>query len=201
MHECTLPLSADDINKLFRYFDKVREREREEGERERPPLCFSRNPPPSDALSCGFDQDGNGSIGYEEFLNGLRGKMNARRRGMVLQAFARLDKDGSGVIEPDDIVDAYDASKHPDVISGKKTANDVYREFLDTFDVGGVHDGKVTKDEFENYYDNVSACIDDDDYFELMIRNAWHISGGEGWCANTANTRVLVTHADGTHHG
>ena len=30
-----------------------------------------------------------------------------------------------------------------------------------------------------------------------MIRNAWHISGGEGWCANTANKRVLVTHADG----
>ena len=142
-------------------------------------------------------QDGNGSIGYEEFLNGLRGHMNERRRGMVMQAFERLDKDGSGVIEPDDIVDAYDASKHPDVISGKKTANDVYREFLDTFDVGGVHDGKVTRDEFVNYYDNVSACIDDDDYFELMIRNAWHISGGEGWCANTANRRVLVTHADG----
>jgi len=31
-----------------------------------------------------------------------------------------------------------------------------------------------------------------------MIRNAWHISGGEGWCANTANKRVLVTQADGT---
>ena len=29
------------------------------------------------------------------------------------------------------------------------------------------------------------------------MRNAWHISGGEGWCANTANRRVLVTHADG----
>ena len=32
-----------------------------------------------------------------------------------------------------------------------------------------------------NYYNNVSASIDNDDYFELMIRNAWHISGGEGW--------------------
>ena len=39
--------------------------------------------------------------------------------------------------------------------------------------------------------------MDDDDYFELMIRNAWHISGGEGWCTNTTNRRVLVTHADG----
>ena len=39
--------------------------------------------------------------------------------------------------------------------------------------------------------------MDDDDYFELMIRNAWHISGGEGWSANTANKRVLVTGGDG----
>ena len=47
MHECTLPLSADDINKLFRYFDKVREREREEGERENGPLSvFLETLPP-----------------------------------------------------------------------------------------------------------------------------------------------------------
>ena len=30
-----------------------------------------------------------------------------------------------------------------------------------------------------------------------MIRNAWHISGGEGWCANSSCRRVLVTHNDG----
>ena len=30
-----------------------------------------------------------------------------------------------------------------------------------------------------------------------MIRNAWHISGGEGWCANSSNRRVLCTHTDG----
>ena len=44
--------------------------------------------------------------------------------------------------------------------------------------------------EFENYY----AA---DDYFELMIRNAWHISGGVGAAANSSNRRVLVTQADG----
>ena len=72
------------------------------------------------------------------------------------------------------------------------------REFLETFDVGGEVDGKVTEGEFINYYTNVGASIDGDDYFELMIRNAWHLSGGEGWCANTANRRVLVTRADGS---
>jgi DNA-directed RNA polymerase subunit N (RpoN/RPB10) len=71
-----------------------------------------------------------------------------------------------------------------------------YREFLDTFD-SGAKDGKVTADEWVDYYRNVSASIDDDDYFELMMRNAWHISGGEGWCANSSCRRVLATHADG----
>ena len=47
------------------------------------------------------------------------------------------------------------------------------------------------------YYRDLSTNIEDDDYFELMVRNAWHISGGEGWCANTSCLRVLVTHSDG----
>jgi len=126
--------------------------------------------------------------------------MSERRKRLVALAFNKLDKDGNGMIEPDDIIGTYDASRHPDVLSGKRSANDVLREFLDTFDVGGVKDGMVTKQEFENYYSNLGVSIDDDDYFELMIRNAWHISGGEGWSANTANRRVLVTRADGSQY-
>ena len=55
----------------------------------------------------------------------------------------------------------------------------------------------VTIEEFEEYYQNLSASIDDDVYFELMMRNAWHIEGGEGAAANTTNKRVLVTGRDG----
>jgi len=80
------------------------------------------------------------------------------------------------------------------VIARKRTEEEVLREFLDTFDSDG--DGKVSPKEFIKYYGNVSSSIDDDDYFELMIRNAWHISGGEGWCANSSCRRVLVRHAD-----
>ena len=145
-----------------------------------------------------FDKDGSGTINFDEFLNGCRDPMNQRRRDLVMLAFQQLDKDGSGIIDAGDIVDAYDTSKHPDVIAGKKSSQEVLGEFLDTFDVGGVHDGKVTTQEWMNYYENISASIDMDDYFELMIRNAWHISGGEGWCANTSCARVLVTHPDGS---
>ncbi len=55
----------------------------------------------------------------------------------------------------------------------------VLEEFLATFEVGGVKDGHVTQQEFINYCANLSAGIDNDDYFELMIRNAWHLAGGK----------------------
>jgi Ca2+-binding EF-hand superfamily protein len=40
---------------------------------------------------------------------------------LVKKAFQKLDKDGSGVVDIEDIKDVYNTSKHPDVISGKKT--------------------------------------------------------------------------------
>ena len=138
-----------------------------------------------------FDKDENGSINYEEFLSGIRGKLNERRLQMVLLAFDVLDKDKSGVIDLDDLTEMYDASNHPDVLAGKKKESAILREFLETFD-GSDKDGKVSPGEFIKYYTNISASTDEDDYFELMMRNAWHIPGGEGWCANTANKRVLV---------
>jgi hypothetical protein len=37
-------------------------------------------------------------------------------------------------------------------------------------------DNIVTKEEFEEYYNNISSSIDNDQYFELMINNAWKLN-------------------------
>lgn len=47
--------------------------------------------------------------------------MNERRVKLVQQAFAILDKDGSGEIDINDIRGVYNGTKHPDVLSGKKS--------------------------------------------------------------------------------
>ncbi|RYH20393.1 hypothetical protein EON65_23590, partial [archaeon] len=143
-----------------------------------------------------FDGDGSGSIDFNEFVQGVRAPLNEKRLKLVHQAFTILDKDGSGEVEAKEIASMYDASKHPEVLAKRKTSAQVLREFLDNFDVGGVKDGKVTRDEFANYYTNLGANIDNDEYFELMIRNAWHMVGGEGQAANSANMAVMVTTSD-----
>jgi hypothetical protein len=39
------------------------------------------------------------------------------------------------------------------------------------------NDRSVTKEEFEEYYNNVSMSIDDDRYFALMMNNTWKLDG------------------------
>merc|ERR1712183_221645 len=46
------------------------------------------------ALMKYYDINGDGSVGYEEFLNGLRDDLTPRRKNMVLKAFAMMDKTG-----------------------------------------------------------------------------------------------------------
>ena len=135
-----------------------------------------------------FDKDDSGTVSYEEFLVGIRGMLSERRKYMVGLAFQILDADKSGFIDLEDIKKTYNAKGHREVVAGYKTEEEVLRELLDNFDGGEVkarttRDGKVTLEEFFSYYANISAGVDSDDYFELMMRNAWHISGGEGWCS------------------
>ena len=145
-----------------------------------------------------FDKDDSGGISYDEFLVGIRGVLNSRRKEMVRLAFNVLDTDGSGQVDIFDFRKSYNCANLPEVLAGKMTEEQCLLNLMSNFEVGGDVDGIIKLEEFENYYSNVSASVDSDDYFELMIRNAWHISGGEGACANSTNKRVLVTHADGT---
>ena len=144
-----------------------------------------------------FDKDASGKISVEEFYRGLQGDMKRKRKVIVRMAYNILDKDGSGEVTVADIRGAYDCSQHPQVLDGSITEDEALAEVLATYEQG-VSDGVITFQEFLEYYRDVSAGVDDDDYFELMIRNAWHISGGKGNAANTSCRRVCVTHSDGS---
>jgi Ca2+-binding EF-hand superfamily protein len=131
----------------------------------------------------GMDRDRNGTIDYDELIRAIRGPMNPFRKNIVSQAWNKIDRDKSGILDIDDLKGVYNARSHPDVRSGKRTEDDVLGEFLETFETHhnisdlSQRDRRVTKEEFEEYYNNVSASIDDDKYFELMMTNAWKLNG------------------------
>lgn len=151
------------------------------------------------SLFAHFDFDRSGLIEYDEFLRVIRGPMSAARKRVVARAYAKLDKDGSGMVDLNDIRDVYNATKHPDVIAGKKTEQQILLEFLETFEAAhsmrnqNTPDGIVSKEEFEEYYNNISASIDNDEYFSLMMNNAWNLDGSmdvnkkKGWAMDDTN--------------
>jgi Ca2+-binding EF-hand superfamily protein len=142
-----------------------------------------------------FDRTKDGQVNFDEFIYAIRGQLNQFRKNLVLQAFAKIDKDASGELTIDDLVGIYNAKFHPEVKAGRKTEKQILAEFLDTFhgmyDYHAIHDDKVTKDEFLEYYAFISASVDNDQYFELMMNNAWRMNEGEnknwekkGWSSN-----------------
>ena len=79
---------------------------------------------------------------------------------------------------------------------GKKTEEEVLGEFLDTFEYhfnllndNKSKDRSITLEEFNEYYNNISMSVDNDDYFDLILNNAWNLDGSrvtkKGWAADS----------------
>ncbi|XP_013177968.1 PREDICTED: calcyphosin-like protein isoform X2 [Papilio xuthus] len=122
-----------------------------------------------------FDTDNSGSISLDEFIKQLRPPMSESRRAIVERAFKKLDKTGDGVLSVNDIRGVYSMEAHPRYMSGEETADVVMTRFLANFEPDGASDGTVTLEEFMNYYSGISVSIDNDCYFDLMMRQSYKL--------------------------
>ena len=137
-----------------------------------------------EAIFSRFDQDGNGEIDYAEFMLGVMGPMNSRRVAVTRAAFSALDSSRSGQVSLNDIRKRFNAKQHPDVLKGKQTEEDILFEFTDTFEAAYTLKHGESKSrtraagisDWLEYYQNLSASIDSDDYFELMVANTWGLN-------------------------
>ena len=49
----------------------------------------------------------------------------------------------------------------------------IFTNLLRSYDDDG--DGKITRDEFIDYYREISPSIDEDEYFAEMMKSAWKL--------------------------
>ncbi|XP_060552064.1 calcyphosin-like protein isoform X2 [Ruditapes philippinarum] len=119
-----------------------------------------------------FDKNKDNQIDCMELVSKLRPPMTKGRIEVINQAFDLLDANKDGILNIDDLKVVYstNAKRHPKFVSGEWTEEQVLRNFLDSIDTPGNPDGKVTREEFMNYYAGVSSTVDDDSYFDLMMR-------------------------------
>ncbi|KAM7433096.1 hypothetical protein ABFA07_016613 [Porites harrisoni] len=132
-----------------------------------------------------YDDDGSKNKNFEEFKEGLKdygldlsneGNLEGPSLAVVKEAFKRADKTGDGVVTFEDLKGVYKATEHPKYKNGEWSEEQVFKEFLESFEPDpSSRDGKVTEREFLDYYAAIGANIDNDAYFELMMRNAWKI--------------------------
>jgi Ca2+-binding EF-hand superfamily protein len=133
-----------------------------------------------------FDVDESGNIDYNEFLLKVRPPLSQLRMRLISAAYDKLDATGDGAVNLDDLRKLYSVKENPDFVNGKLTEEEILKNFLRKFEENMVHppnregpasvgDGLLTRDEFFDYYSGVSASIDDDLYFDLMMRKAWKL--------------------------
>ena len=132
-----------------------------------------------------FDKQKKGIIDYNEFIESIIGKMSDFRRQIVEKTFDLLDKENRGKVGYNIIRESYNADKHPEVLNGKRTKQEILARFIDIFEYHftllnkNKNKNEATKQEFEEFYNYISVFIDDDKYFEDLMNRVWGLDGNE----------------------
>ncbi|XP_062971720.1 calcyphosin-2 [Cynocephalus volans] len=120
--------------------------------------------------------NGNGKVDYGEFKRAIIGEMNEYRKSFVRKAFMKLDFNKTGIVPIIDIRKCYCAKKHPQVISGQSTEEEIKSSFLETLKDACSKSDEVSYGEFEDYYEGLSIGIVDDKDFINILCIPWGIS-------------------------
>ena len=115
-----------------------------------------------------------GLIDWSEFLNLVRGEMSSRRQVLVADVFSSLlTAAGKTALTPDDLAFYMNAKEHPLVSVGGAAEKDALAHMLNHLSVKGRIPATIRIEGFLQYYADLSAGVDDEGYFEQIVRGGW----------------------------
>lgn len=116
-------------------------------------------------------------VDYREFLRDLVGEIGTRRKVLIEKTFNDLDTSQTGELEVAELVKRFNPQGHPKVQDGTFTEKQVFTEFFDSFPGAAPgRSGKISKQEFVDYYSDLSSSIPhDDEAFARYLTGVWGV--------------------------
>jgi uncharacterized protein YktA (UPF0223 family) len=75
-----------------------------------------------------------GQVSYRLFLNDLRGKLNENRYKSIIDAYKRVEKMVGKKVTLEELGKVYDARRHPEVLTSRKSEKEAFNEFVWSWD-------------------------------------------------------------------
>ncbi|MCQ2820355.1 MAG: EF-hand domain-containing protein [archaeon] len=128
-------------------------------------------------LFSSFDKNNLKLATYDDMVQQILGRMNSERENSAKNLFYKLNRGNTFVYAED--LQNINCSMHPDVLSGRKSEQQIYNEWLYNFEAYAefyqitVRSWKISLDEFLNFFSVYSFCILDDSVFENILNSCW----------------------------
>ncbi|CAH2277916.1 calcyphosin-2 isoform X1 [Pelobates cultripes] len=122
-----------------------------------------------------FDEANEEKMDYMLFIRAVVGEMNEYRKSFVRKAFMKLDPNKSGIVSMVELRKFYCSKKHPQVLAGISSEDEIKSAFLETMIEACRDPNDVMYCEFEDYYEGLSLGILSDEDFVNILRNSWGI--------------------------
>lgn len=115
-----------------------------------------------------FDKKKCNKINYIEVLNSFR-DVSDNRKVEILRFKEQLLGPEQRFISFSKLERIYDMNHHPEVMAFVKTAPDVEREYLNSWE-GLKEDDLITQDAFQEFFFDISSCVEkDEDFVQCLI--------------------------------
>lgn len=147
-------------------------------------------------IRCFYDKH-QGTASLYSIVTALRGELTDRREQLILNVYKLLESFADkGIVRLQQMLDVVDIRQLPRVESGEVTVEAALQAFEVQWDVRD-RNAYIEPHHFLTFFGDASFEIGTDNEFELLLRNLWHLSGGNPRCANTSCQRVEVVHLTG----